>query len=381
MDIDRLANRGALKTKLYVPGKSRKEVEKELHISGTIKMASNENPHGSSPQALRALEAVSRELYMYPDPVSTDLRERIAASLGCDRNEVSVGNGADGVIYNLAMAVIDQDDEVIIPEITFPVYETVTQVMRGVPVRSAMRELSIDLADIERKIGDRTKALFLCNPNNPTGDALPRDEFLEFLRAVPGRILVVLDEAYIEFTDPALRPDSVRLFREGMDNLFILRTFSKIYGLAGLRIGYGIGDAGLVTLMNRVKPPFDVSVPAESAAILALSDGEFVRSTLEDAAREKAFFYRELQRRNLDYVASHTNFVLIDTGRQATDLFRRLLRRGVIVRPAKTYGLPTSIRVTLGRHEENERFFQALDEVLAEMKDSRGIPGEETDHG
>ena len=227
-----------------------------------------------------------------------------------------------------------------------------------------MKDLRIDLGDIESKISERTKVIFLCNPNNPTGDALPRQELGSFLRGVPDHVLVVLDEAYIDFTEADARLDSVALFREGMSNLFILRSFSKIYGLAGLRFGYGIGDAELVSLINLIKPPFDVSILAEQAAIDALGDREFVRRTAEGCAEEKSYFYRELDALGLGHVRSHTNFILIDTGRDAQQLFQALLRQGIIIRAATLYSLPNHIRVTIGRHAENERFFEALRAVL-----------------
>lgn len=369
MDIKRLANSGALKTRVYVTGKSKKEVERELHLSNTIKMASNENPLGASGRAKEAIVKTLDQINMYPHPTSLELREKLSRILGCTPNEITIGNGADGVIYNLGMAVIDQDDEVIIPEITFPVYETIIKVMRGKPVYTKMKDLKIDLEDIKKNISKKTRAIFICNPNNPTGDALPKEQLLSFLKDAPGHILIVLDEAYIDFADEGMKPDSIRLFKEGMDNLFILRTLSKIYGLAGIRVGFGIGFENLISLINRVKPPFDVSIIAESAAIDALSDHRFIRETLEESLKEKKFFYRELDKLNLKYIKSHTNFILIDTGFDSQEIFNRMLKKGIIVRPGKNYALPFSIRVTIGKHEENLVFFSALSEVLAGLSE------------
>jgi histidinol-phosphate aminotransferase len=301
---------------------------------------------------------------VYPDSQSREIRSRLAEHLGVQATQITTGNGADGVIYNLGMAVIDQGDEVVIPRITFPIYETITRVMRGVPVYTKMKDLRIDLGDIERNISEKTKLIFLCNPNNPTGDALPPAEVKTFLGNVPDHVLVVLDEAYIDFTETEARIDSVGAFKEGMSNIFILRSFSKIYGLAGLRFGYGIGDAELVSLINLIKPPFDVSILAEQAAIDALADRAFVGQTVEGCAEEKRYFYRELEALGLGYVCSHTNFLLIDTGRDAQQVFQALLRQGVIVRAATLYSLPNHIRVTIGQHAENECFFEALRVVL-----------------
>lgn len=364
MLLSRIANKGTSAIKKYVPGKSIKEAQAELGITRMIKLASNENAFGASPGSIRAIREMADQIHVYPDSQSREVRSRLAEHLGVQATQITTGNGADGVIYNLGMAVIDQGDEIIFPRITFPIYETISRVMRGVPVYSQMKDLRIDLGDIDRNISDRTKVVFLCNPNNPTGDALPPQEVRAFLQGVPDHVLVVLDEAYIDFTETEARLDSVVLFREGMSNLFILRSFSKIYGLAGLRFGYGIGDAELVSLINLIKPPFDVSILAEQAAVDALGDQQFVRRTVEGCAVEKRYFYEQLDSLGLAYIRSHTNFILIDTGRDAQELFQALLRQGVIVRAATLYSLPTHIRVTVGRHDENERFFEALRAVL-----------------
>jgi len=359
------ANPGALGVKPYVPGKSAREASRELGLSQVVKLASNENPHGSSPLARQALAGLGDRLHLYPDSTCEELRGRLSNDLGVSPEEITVGNGVDGVIYNLGMACIDQGDEAVIPRVSYPMYETIVRVMRGAPVFSAMKGLRIDLQDMRRRISPRTKAVFLCNPNNPTGDALPREELIRFVAEAPATVLIVLDEAYIDFTDPGLRPGSVSLFREGRKNLFILRTFSKLYGLAGVRIGYGLGDRALVVLIHRIKPPFAVSSLAEQLALKALEDVEFARRTLEDCSRQKRAFYEQLESLGLGYVPSHTNFVLVDTGRDAQEIFEGLLARGLIVRPGKQYGLPTHIRVTVGLQEENKRLFQALRETLA----------------
>jgi histidinol-phosphate aminotransferase len=280
---------------------------------------------------------------------------------------LTIGNGADGVIYNLGMAVLDQGDETLIPRISYPIYESIIRVMRATITYTDMKGLRIDLEDLARRVTPRTKAIFLCNPNNPTGDALPRARLLDFLRSLPPTVLAVLDEAYIDFADPELRPGAVALVKRGMKNLFVLRTFSKLYGLAGVRVGFGVGDPQVIELIHRIKPPFAVSAIAERLALAALDDAEFAWRTLEDCAREKRYFAAELGRLGLDYVPSHTNFVLADTRRDCMQVFQRLLSRGLIVRPAKQYGLPTSVRITIGRHHENVRLFQELPGVLGEL--------------
>jgi len=362
--IERIANSGTAAIKKYVPGKSIREAQAELGLKQMIKLASNENALGPSPASVRSIRRMADQISVYPDSQSREVRARLAEQLKVEPAQITTGNGADGVIYNLGMAVIDEGDEVIAPRITFPIYETITRVMRGSPVCSEMRGLRIDLADIGRRIGERTKLVFLCNPNNPTGDALPPAELRAFLRSVPEHVLVVLDEAYADFAGRGARLDSVGLFGEGMENLFILRTFSKIHGLAGLRFGYGIGNAQLISLINTIKPPFDVSILAEAAALAALGDRNFVRRTLKECSAEKRYFYEQLDSLGLPYIRSHTNFILIDTGRDARQLFQTLLERGVIVRAATLYSLPTHIRVTVGRHLENRKFFEALRAAL-----------------
>ncbi|UCF96158.1 MAG: histidinol-phosphate transaminase [Spirochaetaceae bacterium] len=364
MNLSRIANKGTSAIKKYIPGKSVKEAQAELGIAEMIKLASNENAFGAAPSSVRSIRELADQIHVYPDSQSREIRFRLAEQLGVQAAEITTGNGADGVIYNLGMAVIDQGDEIIFPRITFPIYETISRVMRGIPVYSQMSDLHIDLADISRNIGERTKLVFLCNPNNPTGDALPPEEVKAFLQSVPDHVLVVLDEAYIDFTEGESRLDSVGIFRDGMSNLFILRSFSKIYGLAGLRFGYGIGDADLVALINLIKPPFDVSILAEQAAIEALEDREFVHSTVEGCSEEKRYFYEQLDKLGLQYIRSHTNFILIDTGQDAQEVFQALLLQGIIVRAATLYSLPNHIRVTIGQHAQNERFFEALREVL-----------------
>ena len=365
--VPRFANPGALGARKYVPGKSVRQAMSELGLKEVIKMASNENPFGSSPKARTCLAELVDELHVYPDATNEALRGRLSEKLDVPREMLTIGNGADGVIYNLGMAVLDQGDETLIPRISYPIYESIIRVMRATVTPTAMKGLRIDLEDLARRVTPRTKAIFLCNPNNPTGDALPRAQLLEFLRSLPPTVLAVLDEAYIDFADPEFRPGAVALVKRGMKNLFVLRTFSKLYGLAGLRVGFGVGDPQVIELIHRIKPPFGVSAIAERLALAALDDTEFAWRTLEDCAREKRYFAAELGRLGLDYVPSHTNFVLVDTRRDCLEVFQRLMARGLIVRPAGQYGLPTFVRITVGRHPENVRLFRELPAVLGEL--------------
>jgi len=368
LDIKRLANSGALKTTIYVPGKSKKEVEQELNIQNPIKMASNENPYGASEKAKDSILRIKDSINIYPDSLNLKLRKKLASILHCNIEEIAIGNGADGIIYDLGMAIIDQEDEVIIPEITFPIYEKIINVMRGSAIISKMKNLRIDLNDIKEKVTDKTKAILICNPNNPTGDILKEDELISFLNEIPRSILAIFDEAYIDFTEEDEKPNTIRLFKQGMDNLFIIRTLSKLYGLAGIRVGYGIANMDLISLIHRIKPPFEVSLIAENAAINALSDYNFTKKTLYNTHNEKNFIYSILEKLELNYIRSHTNFILIDTKFDSTEVFNRMLKKGVIVRSAKSYNLASYIRVTVGKHDENLIFCKALKEVIEKLR-------------
>jgi histidinol-phosphate aminotransferase len=358
------ANSGILDIKEYVPGKSKKQVEREISVDEIHKMASNENPRGASTKARALYRELEKSLHIYPEIYNPELMEKFASKLDLLPENITTGNGGDGVIYNSGMAFIEQGDETLIPEITFPVYETITRIMRGVPLFTKMKGTGIDLADIWSKITDKTKLIYICNPNNPTGEALPVDELEDFIKKVPERIIIFLDEAYIEFTEEKYKPSSLKMIRDGMKNLFILRTFSKIYGLAGVRMGYGISSPALISLVQRVKPPFDVSIIAENLALEALDDDDFFNTTIRETAEEKSYYYQELDDMGLGYYKSQTNYILIDTGREGKEVANRLAEKGIIVRPAGSYSFPSCIRITIGRRRENELFFRYFRQIL-----------------
>jgi histidinol-phosphate aminotransferase len=365
MDISKHINSGAAEITAYTPGKRSEEVQKELGLERIIKMSSNENAYRSSPAAVDAMKNAAEKIHTYPDALSADFSRLAAARNGVNPAEITAGNGADGVLRNFCQTVIEEGDEIIIPEITFPIYKANVKIMRGNVIVSKMKNLRIDTDDIAEKINIRTKAVFFCNPNNPTGDALEAEIVRSFLRKLPEDLLVVVDEAYIDFSDPEHDPNSVALFNEGMKNLFIVRSLSKTYGLAGLRLGYGIGNETLISYINRVKPPFDVSLVAQAAGFAALGDDEFYREVVRKTKEERRFFTTRLDSLGLNYVPSQTNFFLIDTGRDSIGVFEELQKRGIIIRPGKNFGLSPHIRVTLGTHEENSSFFEALEEVLS----------------
>jgi len=364
MDIKSLANTSILPIKPYIPGKSVKQALSEVDLTEVFKMASNENPLGTSEKVRAKYCELSGSLHIYPEIYDRELLAAVAGNVGCGIDNITLSNGGDGVIYNMGMAVLNPGDETIIPEVTFGVYEIITRIMHAVPVFSPMKDSSIDLDDIYSRITDKTKIIFICNPNNPTGQCLPADVLKAFLKKVPENVFVFLDEAYIDFTVQAFNIDSVALLNGGMKNLFILRTFSKVYGLAGVRIGYGIGDSALISLISRVKPPFDLSIVAENIAAVALADSEFYSRTVTETNLEKEYYYKELDKMGLKYYRSQTNYILIDVGMDCKFCAQELMKNGIIVRPAAIYGFPTCIRITIGRHRENELFFRALKKVV-----------------
>lgn len=359
-----LINPGIADLKPYIPGKRTDEVQKELGIEKIVKMSSNESVYGLSEVVQEAFRQSAGDLYLYPASGDTELCERLAKMHGLENDNIVMGNGSDAVIYNLGMTIVNQGDEVIIPLITFSIYRSIVKAMRGIVVDSKMKDLRIDTEDILARINPKTKAIFLCSPNNPTGDALPPDVIRSFIRRVPEEVLVVLDEAYVDFMDEDMNPGSVELFKAGQKNLFILRSLSKSYAVAGLRLGYGIGDPELISYMKRIRQPFDLSLPAQRSGIAALDDQSFFERNIAAARREMDYFRHRMDEEGIGYIDSQTNFFLIDTGMDSHGAFEELQKKGVIVRPGGNFGAPDHIRVTVGTREQNEYFFQSLLEVM-----------------
>ena len=348
----------------YTGGKHKEDAIKKYGIKDPVKMSSNENPLGVSPAAVKSAAGVLSLANLYPEGSNRVLREMIAGKYSLDPDCIIVGNGADEIIYYTAMSLINDGDEVIIPKLTFPIYEIAFRIMRARIVTSSMEEFYINLGDIRAKITDRTKVIALCNPNNPTGHALRRKEVHGFVEAVPDGVLILMDEAYMDYADMDEFPDTISLFQNGKRNLVIIRTLSKAYGIAGFRVGYGIADAGLTAIISRIKLPFNVSIVSQAAAAGALSDNGFLKKTIESTKKGRQAIYRAMEELGLNYVESSTNFILIDTGMDGDEVTEELMKRGVIVRSAKNYGIPRSIRVTVGTEEQNEKFITAMKNIF-----------------
>jgi len=363
LDAERLLRRGVASLKAYVPGRSIEEVAAAygLAAADVVKLASNENALGPSPAALEAVRRVLGDLHRYPDGGARALREGLAGRLGVEPGRVFAGNGGDDVLSVLARTVLNEGEEVIVPQPTFSPYAHVARVMGAEVVPSPLREMRIDLADVRARVGPRTKLIFLCSPNNPTGGILAEGELVPFLEDLPPGVLVLLDEAYGDFAEDPAYPDGVAL--SGRFPLMALRSFSKIYGLAGLRVGFGVGDAALVGYMDRVREPFNVNRLAQAAALAALGDEDYRRRAIEAVREGRRRLYAAFEGMGLGYLRSEANFVFVRVG-GGDAVAEALMRRGVIVRPGSAFGEPDWIRVTVGLPEEDERLIRALGEVL-----------------
>ncbi len=345
----------------YEPGKPVDELERELGIASAVKLASNENPLGPSPKALEALQDAFLEVNRYPDGSGYHLRGALAEFHGLSQGHFILGNGTNEVLEIIAHAFLEPGDEAIISESAFIVFQIVAQLVDARRVLVPLKDYTHDLKAMRERVSPRTKLLFVANPNNPTGTVVGGGPLRELLESLPKSVIVVVDEAYCHYVARADYPNAAAWVRD-YPNLLALRTFSKAYGLAGLRVGYGVGNPELVDCLNRVREPFNVNSLALAAARAALSDEGHVRKSVEVNSRGRDYLYRELERLGVPYVSSEANFLLVEVG-DGADCYRELLREGVIIRPLGGYGLPRHVRVTVGLPKENERFIEALRRV------------------
>ncbi|MDI3279852.1 MAG: histidinol-phosphate transaminase [Bacillota bacterium] len=364
MDWATLARPEIFRIQPYSPGKPIAEVERELGLRDVIKLASNENPLGPSPRAVAALAQAISSVHFYPESRPPLLRRRLAELNGVSPDQVIVGNGSDELIKLLAETFLRPGDEVLLPAPTFSEYEFAAHLMGARPVSVPCRDFKPDWERMVQAVTERTRMIFLPSPNNPTGRALREEELISLLSGVPPAVLVVVDEAYREYAeDPLYHRDSPRLLTR-FANLVLLRTFSKIYGLAGLRIGYGLADPAVIDLVYRVCEPFNVNALAQEAALAALDDEEHLAASRENNRRGKEYLEAELKALGLNPVPTEANFFFVGLGRDCREVFRALLQRGIIVRTGDIFGEPEYIRVTIGTPEQNRRLIQALAEVV-----------------
>jgi histidinol-phosphate aminotransferase len=347
----------------YPPGKPIEEVERELGISGSIKLASNENPLGPSPKALEAIHRKTKDLHRYPDGSSYYLKERLSKHLGVGPDHLIVGNGSNEIIEFLIRLLVREGDEVVMGDPSFIVYRIINQAVGGKNVIIPLKDWNFDLDAMKAAITKRTRLVFIDSPNNPVGTIVTQSDFARFMEGMPDHLLVVLDEAYREFVTDEGSVDFFSFMR-GDRPVISLRTFSKAYGLSGIRVGYGIAVPEIISMLERVRQPFNINSLAQAAATAALDDEEFLQHTLSVTREGLAYLYGQFEEMGLSYVPSQTNFILVDVGKPANEVFQAMLHEGVIVRSMSSYGLATHERITVGTMPENERLIRALKKVL-----------------
>jgi histidinol-phosphate aminotransferase len=343
----------------YVPGKPIEELERELGISGSIKLASNENPLGPSPKAVAAIKKVLEGLNRYPDGSGFYLSQALAKHLDVDLKQVMLGNGSNELIELVVRTFVQPGDEIISADPSFVVYKMITQAAGGTNVIVPCKDLKHDLDAMAERITEKTRIVFIANPNNPTGTMNTKVEMDRFMQRVPDQVIVAVDEAYFEYVTHADYPDSLDYLRVGK-NVLALRTFSKIHGLAGLRIGYGITTPEIAELMNKVRQPFNTNSLAQVGALAALADRKHVEKSIAINNEGKQFLSQSFQRIGVSYTPTETNFILFETRIDGREVYTRLLKTGVIIRPMGG----NRLRVTIGLPEENRRFVAELEKIV-----------------
>lgn len=346
----------------YEPGKPIEEVEREYGISGSVKLASNENPLGPSPRALAVLRERLPELHLYPDGDCFYLKRALAQKLGVEPDRLIFGNGSNEIIELAARTFMRPGDEAVMAEQAFVVYELIVQAVGGKRKTVPLKNFTHDLAAMADAVTPQTRLVFLANPNNPTGTIYRRRDWEAFLERISPDVLVIVDEAYFEYVEEADYPNSLD-YHARHPAILTLRTFSKLYGLAGLRIGYGIGAKDVIALMQRVRQPFNVNAPAQWAALAALDDSEHVQRSLGVNQQGVKYLQTEFARLGLSYVPSQANFILVRVG-NGHEVFQRLLQQGVIVRPMVGYKFPEHVRVTVGSMAQNQKLIGALERLI-----------------
>lgn len=358
-----IAAAGVANLNPYVPGKPISELERELGISNPIKLASNENPLGCSPKAIAAMNKELGEVARYPDGGGFKLRNALAAKHGIDASCITLGNGSNDVLDMIARVFLRSGKESLFSQHAFAVYPISSQAVGAELVIAPAKDFGHDLDAMAGMINDRTGVIWIANPNNPTGNWLGSDELRSFIQAVPPNVIVVVDEAYIEYVEQSDYPDTSTWLQD-FPNLIVTRTFSKAYGLASLRVGYGLSHPDVADLLNRVRQPFNVNSMALAAATAALEDDDFIQRAIEVNRAGMSQLIAGFEQMGLEYIPSAGNFITVDVARPCAEVDRALLREGCIVRPVANYGLPNHLRVTIGLADENRRFLTTLKKVL-----------------
>lgn len=344
----------------YKPGKPIDDVKREYGLTEVIKLASNENPLGCSPKAIQAIKEAADNLAIYPDGNCTLLKEAIAEKLNLMPNQILPSSGSDEMVDQISKAFINKDDEIIMADITFPRYISTAKMMGGIPIVVPLKDWTYNLDGMLSAITDKTRLIWLCNPNNPTGTMFSEDKLMNFLKQVPKHIVVIYDEAYNEYVTSDVYPRNATELLKDYPNLIIMRTFSKIYGLAALRVGYTMASEEIIHNINKIRGPFNVNTLAQVAALAAYEDEDFIKRSYEVNREGKAYLYKEFKALGLEYAPSETNHIFVNVSKDANEVFVELQKRGMIIRPI----LGTWIRVTIGTMEQNQKFIDLLKEVI-----------------
>jgi histidinol-phosphate aminotransferase len=348
----------------YQPGKPIEEVARQLNLKGEIiKLASNENPLGASPLALQAIGKAAKEAYLYPDDNCFYFRKKLAAKLGLDPENIFVGNGSVEILPLATLAYLDPRLSAVCSQSAFIWFKIAVRIAAGELIEVPMKNNTHDLKGMLEAIKKNTRLVYIANPNNPTGTIVTKEEVEEFFRKVPDHVLVIMDEAYYEYIDDPRYPDSFKIFKE-RKNILILRTFSKIYGLAGVRLGYGIAHKEIMANLAKLRISFNVNRLSQIAGTAALDDDQHVRrgKGINDAGKE--FLYAAYQKLGLFYLPTYANFIFVDFARDSRTVFEALQRKGIITRPIKEYGFPHALRITIGTDKQNRKLIRALKDVL-----------------
>ncbi|MBU1006202.1 MAG: histidinol-phosphate transaminase [Candidatus Omnitrophica bacterium] len=357
-----LPRKSIVNVKSYKPGKPIEEVKRELGLKDVIKMASNENPLGPSPRALSAIRKMLPEINRYPEGGCFYLRKAVAKRLNVKPEQLIFGNGSDELIILALRAFVGEGDEVIVADPTFLIYEIASKVQGAKIKKVPTRYFKYDLKAMKQSVTRYTKMIFIANPDNPNGTYVTKYELEAFLKGLPESVVVFIDEAYSDFVSEKDYPDGLDYISR--NNVIVARTFSKSYGLAGLRVGYGISKPEIIKYMDSVREPFNVSSVAQAAAVAALKDKKFLARTKRITQEGRKYFYSEFKKIGLRYIPSVTNFVLFEVGKTASEACKALLKKGIIVRDMKAWGMDTFIRVTVGREKENKRFIRELKKII-----------------
>ena len=370
--VENRARSAIFNLKPYVPGKPIEEVKRELGVEDIIKMASNENPLGPSPLAQKAAASILGQLHVYPDSNCYELKKKLSQCFNLPSTSILIGNGSDEILKLVAETFLNPGEQVVLPQPTFSAYEFTAKIMDGTCAAVPLADFTHDLPAMLQAVNEQTKLIYICNPNNPTGTIVTDVQVNNFLEKVPDNCVVVFDEAYAEYVQEKNYPQTIKYIREGK-NVILVRTFSKIYGLAGLRVGYAVGPKHLMDILRKVVEPFSTNKPAQAGALAALQDRDFLKMVFEVNEKGKRYLNGEFAKLGMFCCPSSANFLFVNLGMDVQYVFQRLLEQGIIIRPGNLWNFPQFARITIGTPEQNEKLIQAMKNIVNNMKTVGGI--------